>query len=86
MNKKQKIKWGIIGLGNIAGQFAADLQLINEAELVAVASRDIGKAGEFAKKYDLNFVAQSTFYNYTVDIIKQRLHREGITDINNVNK
>jgi predicted dehydrogenase len=63
MNKKQKIRWGIIGLGNIAGQFAADLQLINEAELVAVASRDIGKAGEFAKKYDCD-----TFYGSYNDL------------------
>ncbi|WP_163409711.1 Gfo/Idh/MocA family protein [Flavobacterium ajazii] len=47
-----KIKWGIIGLGNIAHQFATDLELINEAELAAVASRDIEKASEFAAKYN----------------------------------
>lgn len=47
-----KIKWGIIGLGKIAHLFATDLELVNEAELAAVASRDIGKAGEFASRYN----------------------------------
>ena len=49
---KEKIKWGIIGLGNIAHQFANDLMLVEEAELVAVASRNLDKAQEFAKEYD----------------------------------
>lgn len=49
--KKQKIKWGIIGLGNIANQFAGDLLLIENAELTAVASRDLSNAREFAKQY-----------------------------------
>jgi len=48
----KKIKWGIIGLGNIASQFAADLLLIEGAELSAVASRDILKANEFAEKFN----------------------------------
>jgi predicted dehydrogenase len=52
MDKHQKIRWGIIGLGNIANQFASDLKLIEEAELHAVASRDIAKANEFAEKHN----------------------------------
>lgn len=48
----QKIKWGIIGLGNIAHQFANDLMLVEEAELIAVASRNLEKAQEFAEKYN----------------------------------
>lgn len=48
----EKIKWGIIGLGNIAHQFAKDLMLVDEAELVAVASRNLDKAQEFAQNYD----------------------------------
>ncbi|MEO8238679.1 MAG: Gfo/Idh/MocA family oxidoreductase, partial [Flavobacterium sp.] len=47
-----KIRWGIIGLGNIAGQFASDLQLIDDAELTGVASRSNDKANEFAQKYN----------------------------------
>jgi len=51
MNNKGKIKWGIIGLGNIAHQFAKELMLIEEAQLAAVASRNLEKAQEFAEKY-----------------------------------
>lgn len=49
---KEKIKWGIIGLGNIAHQFAKDLMLVEEVELVGVASRNLEKAQEFAEKYN----------------------------------
>lgn len=50
MNKK--IKWGIAGLGNIAKKFASDLNLVPEAQLVAVASSDIRRAESF--KNDFN--------------------------------
>ncbi|WP_163399944.1 Gfo/Idh/MocA family protein [Flavobacterium fluviatile] len=72
MNKDQKIKWGIIGLGNIASQFASDLELIEEAELYAVASRDIVKANEFAKKYNCDKFYGSyndLFLDESVDIV-----------------
>lgn len=52
MKNKEKINWGIIGLGNIANQFATDLLLIDEANLVAVASRNLVKANDFAKQYN----------------------------------
>ncbi|WP_394773396.1 Gfo/Idh/MocA family protein [Flavobacterium sp.] len=55
-----RIKWGIIGLGNIANQFAADLLLLEDAELFAVASRDNNKAIEFGKKYN----CQKTYDSY----------------------
>ncbi len=50
--KSRKIKWGIIGLGNIASQFASDLLLVENAELTAVASRDLAKAEEFGGKFN----------------------------------
>ena len=52
MKNNNTIKWGIIGLGNIANQFAADLVLLQDATLFAVASRDNNKAIEFAQKYN----------------------------------
>lgn len=52
MKNVDRLNWGIIGLGNIANQFAADLALIEEANLVAVASRDLDKANDFAKQYN----------------------------------
>lgn len=48
----RKIKWGIVGLGNIAHYFVKDLLLVEEAELTAVASRDLKKAEDFAKTYN----------------------------------
>jgi len=43
--------WGIIGLGNIARSFAADLALVPGARLQAVASRDLQKAESFASEF-----------------------------------
>jgi len=45
------IKWGILGTGRIAKIFAADLQLAEGCELVAVASRNQAGADEFAEKF-----------------------------------
>lgn len=50
MISSSNIKWGIIGCGNIAGKFAADLALVKGADLCAVASRSKEKAADFAKK------------------------------------
>lgn len=44
-------KWGIIGLGKIAGKFASDLKMAPGAELYAVASRDIEKARTFSAEH-----------------------------------
>ena len=54
------IKWGVIGLGNIAHQFVRDLALVNSAELYAVASRSIDKANDFGAKYN----AKKMYGNY----------------------
>ncbi|RZJ47702.1 MAG: Gfo/Idh/MocA family oxidoreductase [Flavobacterium sp.] len=67
-----KVKWGIIGLGNIANQFATDLLLLENAELVAVASRDGDKANEFAQKYNCQKAYDSyeaLFADEQVDIV-----------------
>ena len=47
----KKIKWGILGCGRIAGKFASDLRLVEDAELVALGSRSIEKARAFADTY-----------------------------------
>lgn len=51
----KKIKWGIIGLGKIAHKFAADLALVEDATLYAVASRNLDKAKGFAQLYEVPF-------------------------------
>jgi predicted dehydrogenase len=44
-------KWGILGCGRIAGKFAADLKLVEDAELVALGSRSMEKVSAFAETY-----------------------------------
>jgi predicted dehydrogenase len=46
------INWGIIAPGRIARKFASDLKLVENANLLAVASRNIDRAREFAKDFD----------------------------------
>jgi predicted dehydrogenase len=42
------IRWGILATGKIAALFAADLALVEDAELTAVGSRSIDSARRFA--------------------------------------
>jgi predicted dehydrogenase len=51
-----KIRWGILGCGRIAGKFASDLRLVNDAELVAVGSRSLDKAGVFAREHGASHI------------------------------
>ncbi|MGV8846597.1 Gfo/Idh/MocA family protein [Tessaracoccus sp.] len=46
-----RIRWGIIGAGWIADIMAADFPLVQNSELVAIASRDLGKAEALARKH-----------------------------------
>ena len=55
------LRWGIIGLGNIAHQFAKDLLLLDNCQLVAVASRNLDKAKSFATLYKVT----TAYGNYT---------------------
>ena len=51
-----RIRWGILACGKIAKKFAADLKLVGDGELVAVASRDIDRAKQFAAEYPAKYV------------------------------
>ena len=44
--------WAILGCGRIAEKFAADLQLVPNANLYATSSRSFEKADNFAKKFN----------------------------------
>ena len=51
----QVIRWGILGCGRIARKFAADLQHVQDAELVAVGSRSQQAADEFASEFPVQY-------------------------------
>jgi len=67
-----KIRWGILGCGRIARKFAADLRLVADAELTAIASRNKETLELFAKdfpcKYHHNSYA-ALAANKEVDVI-----------------
>lgn len=49
-----KYRWGIVGLGKIAHKFAEALKTFSNAELLAVASRNIDNAENFAYQHKSN--------------------------------
>ncbi len=49
----KKIRWGIIGTGNIAKKFATGLQACPDAELVAVGSRKQETADAFGEQFKI---------------------------------
>lgn len=48
------IRWGMLGTGNIARAVAPDFNLVHDAELLAVASRQPAKAEAFAQAYNID--------------------------------
>lgn len=79
-------RFGIIGPGNIAAHFCKAVEMVNDAEVVAVASTSIARAQEFAKKNsirhhyasyeemlrcaDINIVYIATTHNFHMDNIR----------------
>ena len=48
---KTNVRWGILGCGRIAHKFASDIPFAGNAQLVAVASRNLDKARQFATAF-----------------------------------
>jgi predicted dehydrogenase len=48
-----KIRWGIVGPGKIAHQFAQDIKYTSNSVLAAVASNDAARSNSFAEKYGI---------------------------------
>lgn len=47
------LRWGILGTGNIANQFAADVRSAKRGRLAAVGSRTAEAANSFASRYEI---------------------------------
>ncbi len=55
-----KVRWGILACGGIARKFASSIDVVDCAELLAVASASPGKAAAFAK----DFGVESSYDSY----------------------
>ncbi len=64
---KHTVKWGIIGLGNIAFEFAKSFYNVDNADLIAVASRTNEKLIKFKQKFNIN---DENHYNYYEKILE----------------
>lgn len=67
-----KIRWGILGCGRIARKFAADLRLVADAELTAIASRNKETLEHFVKDFPCKHAHNSyeeLVSNNDVDVI-----------------
>jgi predicted dehydrogenase len=51
--KRGKIRWGILSTGHIAGVFAGQLMQSKTGQLVAVGSRTLGSARNFARRFKI---------------------------------
>jgi predicted dehydrogenase len=49
----EKIRWGVVGTGNIARKFAEGLRALSDAELVAVGSRTRETAEAFGRQFNV---------------------------------
>jgi predicted dehydrogenase len=47
------LRWGIVGTGNIAGTFSRDVQLLEDAQVVAVGSRSSQGAEKFGSQFEI---------------------------------
>ncbi|MEE1963291.1 Gfo/Idh/MocA family oxidoreductase [Allomuricauda taeanensis] len=69
---ESKIKWGIVGPGKIARKFASDLQLVEDAIITGVGSRNLQRAQEFADEFHVPHVFGSyeeLFQSSEVDVL-----------------
>ena len=57
------IKWGIVGLGNMANTFARAISKVQNAKLVCAASKSKIKLEIFAKNFDIKHLHKFTDYS-----------------------
>ena len=50
---KKEIKWGILGCGQITKKFIHSMKVVNDSEIMAVASRTPAKAENLAAEFKI---------------------------------
>lgn len=55
----EKVKWGILGPGNIAADFVSDFDFVSNGVVHAVASRTSSRSKEFAARFHIPIVCDS---------------------------
>ncbi len=50
---EQELRWGVVGTGRIASEFVSDLELVPDADVVAVGSRQQATADAFADAFSI---------------------------------
>ncbi len=76
------INWGIIGCGNIANKFITALKTIDNANLMAVASKSGDNAKQYAKKYNV----PNYYDNYTDLVMNPGIDAVYIANSHNFHK
>tara|TARA_Y200000002_G_scaffold40669_1_gene29568 strand:- start:342 stop:1325 length:984 start_codon:yes stop_codon:yes gene_type:complete len=75
------IKWGIVGLGNMAHKFASSIKETNNAELIGVASLDSNRLKIF--KENFNISDENAYDNYDNLISSKSIDAIYISTLNN---
>ena len=52
----EEVKWGIIGLGNVAHEFANSFYNTNNAKLIAIASKSQNKLSKFKVNFNTDTI------------------------------
>ncbi|WP_148864258.1 Gfo/Idh/MocA family protein [Marinobacter fonticola] len=69
MTSKSNFRWGILAPGRIAHKFAEALEVVGDAQLYAVASRDPSRGEQFARRYQGSDVPVKVYREYA-DLIR----------------
>jgi len=75
------VKWGIVGLGNMANAFAKAISETTNSKLVCVASKSKTKLELFAKNFDI--LSSNRFLNYSELIRSKEIDAVYISTLNN---
>ena len=74
------LKWGLIGLGNMANHFAMSISEVDNSELIAISSSSKKKLDKFGQNFSIKI--NNRFNNY-LDILNSNVDAVYISTLNN---